>query len=585
MARLRMRGEEVQVQLLDLQEDVRAGRVPGIAEVHHPPWTGEGWDRVEDIPALQEALDAPGARLSAQLRTGPWPWLGSLVTVSILVFGVLQGIATVFTPMLGEAGMALREFFHAGLTGLDPLVFEGRWGTAFRSQLTHGGARHLFPNLAVIGYAGFRVERALGAGGYGVVALASVVVGTVAIALLESVPVMGSSVLGYGLWASMLVVGLRFDDRLPSSDRRFYGFGAIVLLLVLVAGTLGQEGVSHTGHAFGFLGGALATFVVRPESLVPRSRRGHQARLNVVWMLVLGVMPAVASASLYRVPRLLLGPPRTVQVDGWTLSIPGEMADRTSSIGGARAWTTSVNSREGVFASVGSTGGRTPETFEVLWSRRSDGPLELLPPPEPLGEGWTAWRARLTRDDGRPLAEVVEHRRLEGYTFWRLGMLVQVGPHGSLGRRAPTFQGIVASAEPGETDAVRKAREAYEARSGPRTGLAWAEQLQELGRFAQADALYAEVAQTPRVAPDAVKARLALWQAHPEVVPPDAVAQLAAALEGRSGDWRLMSDAVRWLLARGACDQAGHSNRALGELWGDSRAWQKLDGEVAAACP
>ncbi len=583
--RLRFRGEEVEVPVLDLEEDVRAGRVPSVAEVQYGPWTGPDWRRIGEIPELAEALDAPAARLSAQLRTGPVPWVSAVVTLVILASGLLQGFSSLFGLSLGGAGLALRDFFLTSLTGLDSLIFEGRWTTSFRSQLTHGGAGHLFPNLAVIGYAGFRVEKALGVGGYAVVAVASVVLGTVAIALIETVPVLGSSVLGYGLWASMLTVGLRLDDQLPPSDRRFYGFGAILLFLFLLAGSIGQEGVSHTGHAFGFVGGALATFALRPETLVPRSGRRSQLRRNLVLAGVLSAVPAVASATLYRFPTVLLGEAAEVSVDGWTLSIPVQMAERTASIGGARGWTTSENSREGVFAGVRDLGETVPETLEVLWGRRSDGPLEVLPAPESLGEGWTAWRARLTRADGRPLAEVVEHRRREGHTLWRLGSLVQVGHDDAVGRRAPTFEAIIGSAVPRETEAVRKARSAVEAGGGPRSRLAWAQQLHQVGKLAEADALLAELASSPRFAADAAKARFALWAYHPEQVPPDAVEQVQALLVGQAGDWRLMSTGVHWLVERGACAPAWVAHTALQESWGDAQAWVRLDTQVRAACP
>ncbi len=581
-----MRGEELQVQVLDLEEDVRAGRVPAIAEVSYPPWTGQEWRRVGEVPELAAALDAPPARLSAQLRTGPFPWLSSLVTLLILGCGVLQGLAILFSgSSTGAVGLAVREFFVGALTGTDSLVFEGRWWTSFTSQLTHGGARHLFGNLAVIGYAGFRVERALGAGGFGVVAVASIVVGTVAIAVLEAVPVMGSSVLGYGLFAALVTTGLRFDDQLPPADRRFYGFGALALFVLLVVGSVGQEGVSHTGHAFGFLGGAAATFLVRPETVVARGRRRRQLRRNASLSAGLALVPALASALLVHLPSVLLGRATPVQVDGWTLAVPSELAERTASIGGARGWTTSVNSREGVFATVRDLGEREPEAPEIAWGRRSDGPLAVLAPPEPLGPGWTAWRAHLTRADGRPLAEVVEHRRQEGHLQWRLGLLVQVGPEAERGRRGPTFDAILDSAEAQEPDAVREAREAFEAGGGPRAKLAWAEQLHALGRHADADALLATLSAGSRVAGEAAKARFGLWAAHPEVEPPDAVPQIAAVLVRHTGDWRLMSTGIRWLVDHGACLEASTAHAALFETWGDSQAWQRLDQEVAEVCP
>jgi len=586
LVHLRIRDEEIEIDLADLEEEVRSGRVPGIAEVRHRPWTGDRFRPIQELDALSELLDAPGARLMAHMRLGPWPWASTLVTLVVLLFGVAQGLATLFGGVLGEAGVVLVLFFREATTGLDAMIFDGRWHTAWTSQLAHAGPRHLLPNLAVVGYAGFRVERALGAGGLLLVAAASVAVGALGIAALEDQPVLGSSVLGYGLWGAMVAIGLRFDELLPPSDRRFYGFGAIVLFAVLLVGSFGQQGISHTGHAAGLLGGIAAAFALRPESTAPRAGVAAQRSTNLVLAALVGLGgPWLGSHLLSWMPAVVLGSPVTVELDGWVLQVPSEMAERTSTVGGTRAFTTSEASREGVFASARDLGERLADGPETTWARRSAGPLEVLAAPEARGPAWVSWRARLTTEEGEPFVEVLEHRLQQGHVQWRLGWLVQVDDAGRLGRRARTFAGILEEAEHVELDAVKKARLAWEAGGGPRTALNQAAQLHALGLYEEADALLAGLAPGTRLASEAIGTRLALWAAHPELTGPDAEAWVVAGLAGLEGDWRLMRRAIRWLLALDACASAGAQLEAVGTVWGDSRAYGELRAEVGTACP
>ena len=67
-------GDTAPVDLNDLDDDIRWGRVPGSARLRYPPWTGERFLALDEISELADALDSPGARLAATLRSAPFPW-------------------------------------------------------------------------------------------------------------------------------------------------------------------------------------------------------------------------------------------------------------------------------------------------------------------------------------------------------------------------------------------------------------------------------------------------------------------------------------------------------------------------------
>ena len=46
------------VDIADLEEDLRQGRLSGAFLLRYAPWTGEEFKRLRDIPELKEALDS-----------------------------------------------------------------------------------------------------------------------------------------------------------------------------------------------------------------------------------------------------------------------------------------------------------------------------------------------------------------------------------------------------------------------------------------------------------------------------------------------------------------------------------------------
>ena len=332
MAELKHDGATVPVDLQDLDERVRIGVLPATAELRHAPWTGESWRLLGELPELRDAFRAPGARMAQRLAHAPTSWAAIGVSFLVVLFGGLQ-VAS------GMGWTFLLPFFENAAVGFDPMAFEGRFWAPYSSQLIHANfAVHLLGNLSVISYSGYRTERALGRDGYFVVAILSLLFGTLFVVLGQRDPVIGSSILAFGLLGAQLTIGFRFGDTLPPSQRRFYGFGNLLFAAVILAGTLSTANVSHTAHAGGFVGGMLGALLWKPQFLV--ASRSPKVLWPLLGALVLS--PMLLGPVLRVLPGALWGQ-QDVDVTkvGASLQVPGRFlapVGQGISVRGMPAW-------------------------------------------------------------------------------------------------------------------------------------------------------------------------------------------------------------------------------------------------------
>jgi membrane associated rhomboid family serine protease len=557
IVRVRQDGVEGDLYLHDLEDDIRHGRVPPTAELKYVPWTGDRFLPMGSLEALAEAFDSPSARFALHLRGGPFPWLSTVLTLGILATGLLQIGTLLLGGHMGSWGRVLAQAFADGVTGFDPMVLDGVWWSPWSSQFVHGGPGHLFPNLAVVGYAGFRVERALGVGGYAVVAAASVLFGSVAVALLEPLPVMGSSLLGYGFFGALLAIGFRFGDSIPTHFRRFYGYGNLTLFALLFISGLGAETASHVGHAGGFSAGFLCALILSTETTSPRDlvRRVRSRNLGVALALV-GV-PAVFGPLARHNPGLLFRGGERVEVlqAGVSLRLPSRLSQNPVRMRGLPAWTTSGVSKEVVFCGLEriAPGQAGEAAFLARWSVEDVGAAMAMESVDPVGPGWTAWRARLpaTGQGGSPL-QVVEQQLQRGEWLLRLGYVVEETAKGQPGGRSQVFAGVIQSVEVGEVPALARARDQWESRPAA-SAVSYSVQLARAGQWEAADRV---LAQRLAGAEDerAVAARLELWASRPEEITLSALdwvenLEFAAGSVARQVGW------TRLHLALGDCEE------------------------------
>ncbi len=499
---------------VDLEEEVRRARLFASDEVLHPPWTGRAYRRLGEIPELDEAFDAPEARFSAWVRARHFPVVTLIATAIVALAGVAQ-LGWVWLPE--GVGSVLQSAVLTGALGYEPLLLDGRWWTPWTSQILHAGPFHLAMNLLVLAYCGHRVERALGAGGVAVVGAAGVLGGSALVAAFGILPVVGASILAYGVWGAQIVIGFRVGAALPRGWRGFYGWGNLWVFLPLFLAGLGAEGVSHLGHLGGLLGGGLAAAIVPAESFASRASLPRRRALNLLLAGILAVMPGVASGVLARVPAALAWPEVVIEAReaGVTLGLPWRMAGASHTYGGLRAWAHSPHGGDPIFCDLGYLREPLAPTSAALvdaWADVLRAAVEEIEPPPALGACWRAHRFAV-RDpvSGERLGSVTEHQLLRGIALLRVGYFVS---EGSGAAREALYTRALAGIQVGEPPALAEARRKrglYPEQ--PEIAYAFAEQLARAGEGPAADAVWDELeARTDGWQAEALRGRLREWR-------------------------------------------------------------------------
>ncbi len=393
----------------------------------------------------------------------------------IAVTGGFQ-LALMMASYLGlDTATSLLGVYSQAPTGLDPLLLRGHWWTPWTSQLIHSGPAHLLPNLAVVGYCGYRVERAFGRGGYAVVASSALLLGTLAVCLGEKGMVGGSSILGFGLFSAMLTIGFRFGEAIPRGYRTPYGYGNVVFLFVLLFGIHGCRKCFPHRTSGRPVGRHPRCGVVKGESLFPRLQMESQRRRRSGQAGALFAAPVLLGLIGPLIPGVFLGPAGVVDVPeaGVRLDVPWRLASNESRLGGMPAWRVSQYSEEAVFCNLTRQfHGTAPDdaTLMGLRTRGREAKAHVLEAPPSRGMGWTAHALELEEDTHAGLIRyrVVEHDLLRGNWVIRLGYRVELDEDGHSKVIEPIFQNVVESARVGEPPTLVKARE--DLRAAPADG-------------------------------------------------------------------------------------------------------------------
>ena len=429
-AELKQDGEVLLVELHEVEDGIRRARLYGAHQLRYRPWTGDTFSRLDTLPDLAPFFQTREARFAAWVRQRRIPGVTAVLFVVIMTAGVLQFMADVWSMTAGGPSPVARML--AGAVGFDSLLLDGRWWTPWTSQLLHSGLFHVAMNLPIVAYCAFRVERALGPAATCLVAASSMAMGTVLVTVLSELPVVGSSIVAYGLWGAQIAIGLRMGDALPREFRGFYGWGNLVIFIPLTVLGLGAEGVSHMGHFGGLLGGVLAASLVTSESMVQPTRVLRRVALNVAFAAMIAVLPGVLGIFVSQLPAVVGFPWEDVEVDDGavTLSLPSRMVGKPLRFNGLDAWITTGNATDDpVFCGVARYYGDEPLSDDVLaedWS--GAGEIRVLPPPPTLGEGWEGHTFELLDPDtGEVTRRIVEHDRQVGQDLVRIGYALSPG--------------------------------------------------------------------------------------------------------------------------------------------------------------
>ena len=503
------------VRLVDLEEDIRRGLVPLSAELCHPPWTGKESRRLDAIPELAEATGTAAACFAERLRSRPALWASTAISLLVVLAGTVQSLWQ-FGVLPGEL---LADLLLVGPTGLGPLLIDQQWWTPWSSQLVHGDVVHLILNLPVVFYCGYRVERALGPATTLLVASAAIALGSLLVAVFTSIPVIGSSIVAYGLWGAQIAIGLRMGEAVPRRQRGFYGWGSLVIFIPLYAMGLTSDGVSHWGHLGGLLGGALTALAVTSETMVGERRR-RRARTNGV--LALGIVAAMIAVSFAAplAPAVVYAPYEDLDIEraGVTLSMPSRMAPNTWQVQGYDAWVPTTDNAEPVFCGLRkaryAAEDPTSDALGAYWGRLygSDATETHVPPME----GWRALGFDLAPAvDVPPTRRVVEYRRRRG--LWSVSMGYVLELDGRTEARERLYQHVVRSVRVGEVPSLAEER-AKHARNpdNPKRQHDLALELWQAGHLEDAEGLFAQLeARRDAWAWTAARARLRMFEANP----------------------------------------------------------------------
>ncbi len=448
---------------LELEEEVRDGRIPADAEARSVG-TGD-YLPLSRFPELRLALEAPNARLAAALRRKTLP-------IIPVVLGLLLLAGASFDPRPLSVGWV-------------PTLLDGRSWTVFSYPFVHVSGVHLLANLPIVLYSAWRVQRALGSMSSLLVASSGLLCSSAAVLLVGSERVAGASGLAWAYIAAQVVIGLRWGVAVPAGQRGFYGMGNLVLALPLFLAGFGAERVSQLAHVGGALGGGLACLWLAPESRVGQASYGKRRMLNGAYALVLlllnGLLPQ--PAATWR----LQG--REVELTGTGLRIrmPGDWVE-SQELPGLWARAPAESPKEAVFVEMswGPGPGRPPPE-EWQW-RMGAQVIEQEAPPS-LGTAWIGHQYRLQASDGA--WGLVEYRLRRGEQRIRAGYLLR---HDATPVRWQHMEAILRSLEVGDPPELQAARRQWEKDPDQRQpALTYVRELQRIGQDGLANQLLASL--------------------------------------------------------------------------------------------
>lgn len=424
------------VDLGDLERDIRMGLVSSTSELLHPPWTGARFRYLTEIPELSAAFEAPDARLNAWM-SGRRRVRASGVVAALVAFAALlqtAGGAEGARPLLARLASAMPRY---GAAGFEPTLLDGMWWTPLASQLVHDPELpllHALVNLPLLAYGGYRVQRALGTSGYAFVAALSLGVGTIFVLFFGALPSVGSSLLGFGLWAAQIAIGFRWGQAIPRESRAFYGWGTWVVFAPLYALSLVGSDVTHTGHLGGVIGGFLAIALIEPESTAKVDRVQARRRRNLLFAALILLCSLLIGLVVPLFPGLMAFPEQVVEAPEQRarLTLPGRLADHPIAALEGQAWLPAPDSDEPFFISRSTDPSQDRQAF---WASRLAGRAIACATPE-VAPGWTgaSWMI-LDNQSGEPSWRVVEEARVEGDEIVHVGYALRLGGPPDLGAR------------------------------------------------------------------------------------------------------------------------------------------------------
>ena len=303
-------GEKIYLPLDEIEHRLKLGQIGLNAHIDCPSLTGQTPKPIWMIDRLAHCADTPEARMMEHMRSNRTPWVALLGLFCIVLGGVLQQ----------RGWMSIRETS----VGWASITLQDRWWSPWTYWLSHLDRMHWVGNGVLYYFCAQRVERIVGSQSL-IHHLSIVLLGSaLAIWVWESGTVIGASTLVFGLWAMQVGWGFRLAHSLPSKMQAHYGWGNfLVFVPALVLNVLSTE-VSHVAHwaAMG-IGGGLAAWST------PLTSRPIDQRSMSIWLKILGVHVLSIGVSFYLMQNSLTYSERHSSDAGFSLPIPDRFDSTT----------------------------------------------------------------------------------------------------------------------------------------------------------------------------------------------------------------------------------------------------------------
>ena len=218
------------------------------------------------------------------------------------------------------------------------LIADGGSYRLVTSAMLHAAWWHLMMNLCLLLVLGYQVEGLVGSWRYAALLLGGGLLGAVPTAWCTDELVVGSSIALFGLFGALFVLNLMRREMLPGPYRWTIRW-AMVGILPMVLMSVSSTRISHLGHAFGFVAGALVCLAVLPglDLTRPRARPAawiRWAALVLIGLYVAGIAQGVRFAvtsdawDVIRIARRSLdrsglSPPMRLVLADWISHAPG----------------------------------------------------------------------------------------------------------------------------------------------------------------------------------------------------------------------------------------------------------------------
>lgn len=411
----------------DLRQRLRLGRLSIETQIQYAPWTGDHFLPAAQISQLQCEVYSEPAEVSRRIQSSLFP-----VATSALL-GIL-GLSFLGQSLFPDLAATLA---YQCMLGWGPTVLDGRWYSPLTAQLFHGSLGHFLVNIAVIAYCAVHVERLLRPKMVVQVILLASAVGGILVCLGSDLPVIGSSIVGFGFWGAQVALGFRYAEAIPVSHQKHYGWMTFIVFAPIYAWGVDSLQVSHLGHLGGFLGG----FFWGMQGI----RKGTWRRWIIFTLLL--ILPSLVFGARFQDWEVFERPDL-----GLRFEHPSRM--RLQSLPKLQLF--SVHPVDTAYAFVGSWRVEVPpmstqETVQAWWEHQLDHPHSQMTSRR-LNNG--VQRFELVLGEYR----VVEHQIVRGLWILRFGYWM----HLSATPRTAIFEQMLDGLEQDEPSALQTLSEQFE---------------------------------------------------------------------------------------------------------------------------